>query len=122
MLSEEDYRAAVRCFKMKQENLHERQRHHALLLVTKGYSYCDTADIVFIDEATVSHWVTLYQTKGLDGLKNHPHWGGEHGQKIEKRDLTLKAALEQILNQTKEDSYTCSLSVGSYSIHSDRNA
>jgi transposase len=98
MLSEEDYRAAVRCFKKKQENPHERQRHHALLLVTKGYSYRETADILFIDEATVSHWIILYQTKGLDGLKNHPPWGGEHGQKIEKRAPTLKAALEQVLD------------------------
>ena len=23
----------------------------------------------------------LYQAKGLDGVKNHPQWGGEHGQR-----------------------------------------
>lgn len=38
MLSARDYREAVRCFKKKQENPHERQRYHALLLVTKPQS------------------------------------------------------------------------------------
>jgi transposase len=52
-----------------------------LLLVTKGYSYRETADILFVDEETISRWVQSYQTQGLDGLKNDPRWGGEHGQR-----------------------------------------
>ena len=98
MLSEEDYLEATRHFKNKKENLHERQRYHALLLVTKGYNYRETAEILFIDEETVSRWVTLYQLTGLDGLKNHPHWGGANGQGINKKDPALKAALEQMLD------------------------
>lgn len=55
--------------------------YHALLLVTKGYSYRQTAEILFVDEETISRWVQAYQEKGLEGLKNHPRWGGEHGQR-----------------------------------------
>ncbi len=71
MLSDKDYLEATRRFKNKKENAHARQRYHALLLVTKGYSYCETADILFVDEETVSRWTKLYQEQGLDGLKNH---------------------------------------------------
>jgi putative transposase len=81
MLSEPDYLEATRRYKNKKLNGHERQRYHALLLVTKGYSYRQTADILFVDEETISRWIELYQEKGLDGLKNHPRWGGEHGQR-----------------------------------------
>ncbi len=81
MLNDEDYLEATRRFKNKKENAHARQRYHAVLLVTKGYSYRETADILFVDEETVSRWARLYQEQGLDGLKNHPQWGGEHGQR-----------------------------------------
>ena len=38
MLSEPDRLEAMRRYKNKKLNGHERQRYHALLLVTKGYS------------------------------------------------------------------------------------
>jgi transposase len=79
MLSPEDYQETLRRYKNKKLNGHERQRYHALLLVTKGYSYRQVADILFVDEETISRWVRLYKEYGLDGLKNHPRWGGEHG-------------------------------------------
>jgi hypothetical protein len=37
-----------------------------------------------VDEETIRRWVEQYQERGLGGLRNHPHWGGEHGQ----RELT----------------------------------
>jgi hypothetical protein len=70
----------VLTFANKKLNGHERQRYHALLLVTKGYTYRQIADILFADEETISRGVRLYQEQGLEGLKNHPRWGGEHGQ------------------------------------------
>jgi transposase len=81
MLNENDYLEAVRRFKNKKTKSPERQRYHALLLVTKGYSYREAADILLVDEESVSRWVRVYQDKGLDGLKHHPRWGGEHGQR-----------------------------------------
>ncbi len=97
MLNKKDFLEASRQFKDKKKNPHQRQRYHALLLITKGYTYCETADILFINEQTVSRWVNLYQSKGLDGLKNNSCWGGEHGQTSLKTDSTLETALEKLL-------------------------
>jgi len=97
LLSESDYLEAMRRYKNKKSNSHERQRYHALLLVTKGYSYRETAEILFVDEETISRWVRAYQEKGLDGLKNHPRWGGEHGQRrLNEAEL---AQLSKLLEQ-----------------------
>jgi transposase len=97
MLRESDYLEAMRRYKNKKCNGHERQRYHALLLVTKGYSYHDTAEILFVDEETISRWVMRYQERGLDGLKNHPRWGGEHGQRrLNEAEL---AELSKLLEQ-----------------------
>src|ERR1044071_2075963 len=100
MLTPEDYQEALRRYKNKKLNGHERQRHHALLLVSKGYSYRQVADILFVDEETVSRWVRLYQEHELDGLKNHPGWGGEHGQcwlsEIEAAQLSQVLEQEEI--------------------------
>ena len=97
MLSEADYQEALRRYKDKTCNGHERQRYHALLLVAKGYSYRAIADILFVDEETISRWVRVYREQGLDGLKNHPDWGGEHGQcRLSEEDLAqLGPVLEQ---------------------------
>ena len=97
MLSRPDYLEATRRFKNKKVNGHERQRYHALLLVTKGYSHRETADILFVDEETISRWVERYHAQGLDGLKNDPRWGGEHGQRRLQADELdqLSKLLEQ---------------------------
>jgi transposase len=65
-----------------------------LLLLSKGYSYSQTADILFIDEDTIRQWVQRYTDKGLDGLKNNPLWGGEHGQRrLNQQDLARLSTL-----------------------------
>lgn len=81
MLSQDDFLEATRRFKNKKTKLHARTRYHALLLVAKGYSYQQTAEVLFVDPESVSRWVTLYEQQGLDGLKNNPLWGGENGQR-----------------------------------------
>ena len=82
MLSEDDYREACRRYKDKRTKLHERQRYHAMILVTQGYSYREVGRILLVDEESVSEWDTLYQATGLDSLKNHSSWGGEHAQRF----------------------------------------
>src|SRR5207248_9565265 len=72
---------AMRRFKHKKTKAHERLRYHALLLVTEGYSFQQIADVLFVDSESVSRWVQIYTRDGLDGLKNHPLWGGERGQR-----------------------------------------
>jgi transposase len=81
MLREEDYKEAVRRYKNMKVNGHERQRCHALILVHSGYSYREVGQILLVDEETISRWVKQYEEGGLDGLKNDPNWGGEHGQR-----------------------------------------
>lgn len=94
MLGEEDYAEACRRYKDRRTKLPERQRYHALILATQGYSYREIGRILLVDEESISQWVTLYQAAGLDGLKNHPAWGGEHGQRF------LNAAQLEELKQT----------------------
>jgi transposase len=81
MLTPQDYAEACRRYKQKKGNGHERQRYHALILVTKGYTYRETAEILLVDEDTVSQWVKRYRAAGLAGLQNHPEWGGNNGQR-----------------------------------------
>ncbi|HVF28291.1 MAG TPA: IS630 family transposase [Pyrinomonadaceae bacterium] len=82
MLSEEDYAEACRRYKDKRTKLPERQRYHALILTTQGYSYREVGRILLVDEESVSEWVARYQVTGLDALQNHPAWGGEHRQRF----------------------------------------
>lgn len=95
MLSEEDYAEACRRYKDRRTKLPERQRYHALILVTQGYSYREVGRILLADEESVSGWVTLYEAQGLEGLKNHPGWGGEHRQRF--LDAAQLAELKQTL-------------------------
>ena len=55
------------------------------------------ADILFVDEETISRWVRLYTEHGLAGLKNPPRWGGEHGPRWlpEPEVGQLRQVLEQ---------------------------
>ena len=81
MIPREDFLEATRRYKDKNTHLRERTRYHALLLDYKGYGYLQIADILMVDEDSVSRWMAAYRERGLDGLKNDPHWGGEHGQR-----------------------------------------
>jgi transposase len=94
VLGEEDYAEACRRYKDRRTKLPERQRYHALILATQGYHYREIGRILLVDEESISQWVTLYQATGLNGLKNHPSWGGEPGQRF------LNAAQLEALKQT----------------------
>ena len=95
MLSEEDYTEACRRYKDKRTPFSERQRYHALILVSQGYSYREIGRILLLDEETISQWVQLYAEKGLVGLQNSPWWGGAHGQRFLKTEQLEE--LKQIL-------------------------
>lgn len=97
MLKDNDYLEAIRRYKNMKGNGHERQRYHALIVVERGYSYREAAAILLVDEDTISRWVREYEEGGLDALKNHPQWGGEHGQRaLEEKELgQLKKVLQE---------------------------
>jgi len=81
VLTKEDRLEAMRRFKYRKTKSFERLRYHALLLVSDGHSFQEVATLLYVDAESVSQWVGLYKEKGLDGLKNNPLWGGEHGQR-----------------------------------------
>lgn len=58
MPCEEDYAEASRRYKDRRTKLPERQRYHALILVTQGYHYREVGRILLVDEESVSGWVT----------------------------------------------------------------
>jgi len=78
MLSEPDYIEAHRRYKDMKCDPYERERCHALLLLTDGYSAEEVADILRVDIATIWRWVKQYRERGLEGLGLQS--GGEHGQ------------------------------------------
>ena len=95
VLSEEDYTEAGRRDKDKRTKFHERQRYHALILATQGYSYPAISRILLLTEEAIRQWAARYEAHGLAGLENHAHWGGEHGQGCLKTEQL--AELQQLL-------------------------
>jgi putative transposase len=81
VLSADDYTEACRRYKDKRTKFHERQRYHALILVTQGYGYDEVSRILLLTEDAIRQWVSRYESHGLEGLQNHRGWGGEHGQR-----------------------------------------
>ena len=64
------------------ENMHhqakthrQRQRAHAVLLSSKGFTLEHLADIFSVDRDTVSGWLDAWQQRGLDGLADAPKPG-----------------------------------------------
>lgn len=81
MLSTEDYTEACRRYKDKRTKVPERQRYHALILVTQGYKYDEVSRSLLLTEGAIRQWVARDESHGREGLQNHPSWGGEHGQR-----------------------------------------
>jgi transposase len=53
----------------------ERERAHAVLLSSKGYTLDQLADIFETDRDTISHWLDGWQTNGVGGLSDAPKPG-----------------------------------------------
>lgn len=79
MLKDEDYVEAHLRYKNKKINPYERERCHALLLLSDGYTAEEVADILRVHEDSIRIWVKQYKERGLEGMKPE-FWGGEHGQ------------------------------------------
>lgn len=97
MLSEEDYTEACRRYKDKRTKFQERQRYHALILVTQGDSYHESGRMLLLTEEAIRQWGARYERHGLGGLQTHPGWGGEHGQRCVS--IEQLAELPQLLQQ-----------------------
>ncbi len=72
MLNEEDYVEACRRYKDKRTKLPERQRYHAVILATQGYSYKEIGRILLVAEETVSGWVSRIPSAKWRDVNNQP--------------------------------------------------
>jgi transposase len=97
VLTKDDQLEAMKRFKHPKTKSHERLRLHALLLISTGHTFEQTADVLFVDAESVARWADAYQRRGLAGLKNNPLWGGENGQRWLSHDQLdrLGTMLEQ---------------------------
>src|SRR4051812_21473231 len=85
-----DYLEAWRLYKERRTHPRERTRYHALVLVYKGYTYEQIADVLLVDAGSVSRWMDTYHQRGLSDLKNNPRWGGENGQRRLAREQVAR--------------------------------
>jgi len=76
----------------------QRQRAQAVLLSAKGYTLEQVADVLDAGRNTVSGWLDLWQTQGLDGLCDAPK-SGRH----RKIDVALEAELLDLLQNPTPD-------------------
>lgn len=72
-----------------------RQRAHAVLLSSKGYTLTQLADIFDLDRDTISEWLTVWQHQGHTALSDAPKPG---------RPSKLDEATRQELIQTVQES------------------
>jgi transposase len=97
VLTEDDYTEACRRYKDKRPKFQERQRSHALILITQGYSYAEIGRILLLTEEAVRQWGERSESQGLAGLQHPPQWGGEHGQRCVSTEQLEE--LKQILQR-----------------------
>jgi transposase len=57
-------------------SLREGDRIKAILLLNKGYSYKEVAELLLIDAGTVRRWHMIYETSGVKTLLNDNYNGG----------------------------------------------
>jgi transposase len=69
-----------------------RQRAHAVLLSSRGYTREQLADLLLADRDTISSWLDAWQTRGLGGLSDAPKTG-----RLRKINQQLDNALLDIL-------------------------
>ncbi|MGO9359631.1 MAG: helix-turn-helix domain-containing protein [Xanthobacteraceae bacterium] len=53
------------------------RRANAILLLDRGMSCQQVADMLFIDDDSVREWLKRYETGGSDGLQRDEHPGSE---------------------------------------------
>lgn len=76
-----DFLSAQEVFLLKEAHRSSRfrksaDRIKAILLLNKGLSYLQTAEILMLDEVTTRRYVHQYKERGIDGLLEHHYHGG----------------------------------------------
>ena len=74
-LSEAEVAALERLYRDGSASHRARQRAHAVLLSSRGYTLDQLADLLLADRDTVSGWLDAWQARGLEGLSDAPKTG-----------------------------------------------
>jgi transposase len=72
------------------------RRANALVLLDRGMSCEDVAELLFIDDDTVRRWHRLYEQDGIEGLAGFGHEGSACRLSAEQQDR-LKAWITEVL-------------------------
>jgi transposase len=72
------------------------RRANAILLLDRGMSCQQVADLLFIDDDSVREWMRRYETGGADGLQHDDHPGSEPKLSLEQM-AELKAFVAEAL-------------------------
>jgi len=65
-----------RIFHRKAKNKREADKIKTMLLLNKGYSYQQVAEILLLDDATIRRYMDIYQNQGLEALRADDYEGG----------------------------------------------
>ncbi len=76
-----------------------RLRCHAVILSHKGYSYAQTADILFVGEQTVYRWIRAFDNERIASLFPKT-LGNQHASKLTKEQ---KLQLKEVLSKPPSD-------------------
>lgn len=86
----------------KVRTLREGDRIKAILLLNKGYSYEEIAELLLIDDGTVRRWYLIYENKGIKILLEDNYIGGT--SKLTTSDqLELSSHLENNIYLTAKE-------------------
>lgn len=90
--------------KMHKQNKAKRDadRIKAMLLLNKGYSYGQTADILLMDEDSIRRWYQEHETGGIENLLQDRYKGGETKLSM-KQQQELTAHLDRQICLTSKE-------------------
>ena len=86
----------------KTRSLREGDRIKAILLLNKGYSYEEIAELLLIDDGTVRRWCEIYKAEGMQALLKDNYIGGTSKLTISEQ-LDLSTHLEGCIYLTAKE-------------------
>jgi transposase len=72
-----DQRIAYITLHKKSKDKKKADRIKSILMLDKGFSYKEIAELLLLDEMTIRRWHVQYKTKGIKTLLKDNFWGGE---------------------------------------------
>jgi len=80
----------------------QRDRIKAILMLDKGYSFQETAEVLLVDDMTIRRWQVLYQTETLGNFLSY-HYKGSSGKLSADQLVALDGHLENKVYLTAKE-------------------